>query len=161
MQNVKSNDRTGRRVLLAFYLRLLSWYMKRIILFLLWIVFSSSVCSAQSAGKVLKLVSEHKGPVVSAGHFDVVASNNRSGFETGQVIKHNNIYNMFVNEMFDRPHRDLRIAYWTSGDAINWKRHATIVNSIPGRTPTNPRSEVWVSTIIFNEEEDAMSKKEN
>ncbi len=111
--------------------------------------------SKNSEGKVLRMVAEHKGPVVSADHPDVLASGNRSGFETGQVVKINNVYHMFVNEMFERPHRDLRIAYWTSNDAINWKRHSTIVNSIPGRTPFNPRSEVWVTGVVFNEEEDA------
>lgn len=106
-------------------------------------------------GKVLKMVAEHRGPVISADHPDVLATANRSGFETGQVVKIGTVYHMFVNEMFDRPHRDLRISYWTSPDAINWKRQSTIVNSIPGRTPTNPRSEVWVTGVVFNEEEEA------
>ncbi|MGF2413361.1 hypothetical protein [Ferruginibacter sp.] len=108
-----------------------------------------------TTGKVLKLLSEHNGPVINNDHPDVITSNNKSGFETGQVIKFGNLYHMFVNEMFDRPHRDLRIAYWTSTDAVNWKRQSTIVNSIPGRTPTNPRSEVWVNAVVFNEEESA------
>lgn len=111
---------------------------------------------AKSSGsKVLKMVAEHRGPVISADHPDVVGSANRSGFETGQVVKLNGVYHMFVNEMFDRPHRDLRIAYWTSPDALNWKRQSTVVYSIPGRTPTNPRSEVWVTGVVFNEEEEA------
>jgi hypothetical protein len=105
--------------------------------------------------KVLKLVSEYKGPLISADHPDVLASANRSGFETGQVVKLGGVYHMFVNEMFDRPHRDLRISYWTSSDAVNWKRQSSIRESIPGRTPTNPRSEVWLTAIIFNDDEDA------
>lgn len=105
--------------------------------------------------KVLKMLSEYKGPVIGANHPDVLAVANRSGFETGQVVKLGNVYHMFVNEMFERSHRDLRISYWTSNDAVNWKRQSTIVQSIPGRTPTNPRSEVWVNSVIFNEEEDA------
>lgn len=113
------------------------------------------VQTSKATGKVLKLATEEKAPVIDATHPDVLASANRSGFETGQVVKLNNLYHMFVNEMFDRPHRDLRIAYWTSADAVNWKRQSTIVNSIPGRTPTNPRSEVWVNALIFNEEENA------
>lgn len=110
---------------------------------------------AGKGGKVLKLVSEHPGPVITADHPDVLASANRSGFETGQVVKLDGVYHMFVNEMFDRPHRDLRISYWTSPDAVNWKRHSTVVQSIPGRTPTNPRSEVWVTAVIYNEDEAA------
>ena len=111
------------------------------------------VSPAQS--QVLKLVSEHDGPVVSADHPDVIATGNRSGFETGQVVKIGKMYHMFVNEMFDRPHRDLRIAYWTSNDAAHWKRQSTVVRSIPGRTPDNPRSEVWVTGVVFNDSENA------
>jgi hypothetical protein len=86
---------------------------------------------------------------------DVISTNNQSGFETGQVVKINGVYHMFVNEMFFRPHRDLRIAYWTSNDAVNWKRQSTLVESIPGRSPSNPRSEVWITGVEFNEDENA------
>lgn len=104
---------------------------------------------------LLVAINENDEPVIDANHEDVVASFNQSGFETGQVIKEDGVYHMFINEMFSRPHRDLRIAYWTSVDAIHWKRQSTIVNSIPGRTHTNPRAEVWVNAVIFNEEENA------
>lgn len=57
--------------------------------------------------------------------------------------------------MFHRPHRDMRIAYWTSPDAVNWKRQSTIFNSITGRTAFNPRSELWVTGVLFNEAEEA------
>ncbi|MGD9931182.1 MAG: hypothetical protein AB7U05_14275 [Mangrovibacterium sp.] len=106
-------------------------------------------------GKSLKMISEHQGPVIGPNHPGVLASNNGAGFETGQVVKLNGIYHMFVNEMFNRPHRDLRIAYWTSTDAIHWERRSTQVESISGRTPTNPRSEVWVTGVEFNTDEDA------
>lgn len=111
--------------------------------------------SVQSAGKILKLLTEHTGPIISIDHADVIANSNKSGFETGQVVKINGVYHMFVNEMFDRPHRDLRISYWTSSDAVQWKRNSTIVESIPGRTFANPRAEVWVTGVVFNDEEDA------
>jgi hypothetical protein len=103
----------------------------------------------------LKLISAHRGPVIDAQNADVISSGNHSGFETGQVIKIGETYHMFINEMFQRPHRDMRIAYWTSPDAIHWKRQSTIVNSIPGRTATNPRSEVWVTGVEYNHDEDA------
>lgn len=105
--------------------------------------------------KALTLISEHKGAVIGPGHPDALSSGNRSGFETGQVVKFNGVYHMFVNEMFERPHRDLRIAYWTSRDAVNWKRETTLIESIPGRSPYNPRSEVWVTGVEFNENENA------
>jgi len=105
--------------------------------------------------RTLKLRSEHSGPVIGVDHPDVTASANRSGFETGQVVKIDDVYHMFVNEMFERPHRDLRISYWTSNDAVQWKRQSTIVNSVPGRTHTNPRAEVWVTGVVFNDDENA------
>ncbi|QNL52248.1 hypothetical protein H8S90_12125 [Olivibacter sp. SDN3] len=109
----------------------------------------------ETNAKTLKIVDEHIGPVVGTDHPDVLESNNKSGFETGQIVKVNDVYHMFVNEMFERPHRDLRISYWTSTDAANWERHSTVVKSVPGRTHTNPRAEVWVTGVVFNEEENA------
>jgi hypothetical protein len=103
----------------------------------------------------LVMVSEHQGPVIGPKHPDVLRSINLSGFETGQVVKIGNTYHMFVNEMFGRPHRDLRVSYWTSSDAVSWNRQATIVKSIPGRSATNPRSEVWLTGVEFNVKENA------
>lgn len=136
-------------LLLSFTLVTQAWAQKKD-------QYSSANKSPQiTTDKVLKLATEHKGPVINASHPDVLASNNKSGFETGQVVKLNNTYHMFINEMFDRPHRDLRISYWTSPDAVQWKRQSTVVASIPGRTPSNPRSEVWVNAVVFNEAENA------
>lgn len=111
--------------------------------------------SQDGLSKRLVLASEQPGPVVGTDHKDVLASNNHAGFETGQVVKINGVYHMFVNEMFERPHRDLRIAYWTSPDAVHWERQSTIRESIPGRSPSNPRSEVWVTGVEFNNDENA------
>ena len=95
------------------------------------------------------------GPVIDDRHPNVLKSNNKSGFETGQMIKLDGVYHMFINEMFDRSHRDMRIAHWTSLDAQHWERQSTIVESIPGRSAFNPKSEVWVTGVEFNEEENA------
>lgn len=105
--------------------------------------------------KRLVMIAAHLGPVIGPAHPDVLQTKNKSGFETGQTVKINGTYHMFVNEMFNRPHRDLRIAYWTSTDAENWNRQATIFESIPGRSPTNPRSELWLTGVEFNEQENA------
>ncbi len=75
-------------------------------------VFSQTTQVDQSKTLVLKSV--HIGP----NHTDVLSSSNRSGFEIGQVVKIDSVYHKFVNEMFERPHRDMRIAYWTSDDAV-------------------------------------------
>ncbi len=105
--------------------------------------------------RALKVIGQHQGPVIAAEHPDVVAAGIKSGFETGQVVKVGNQYHMFVNEMLERPHRDMRIAHWQSSDLTSWNRKSTIVNSIAGRTPDNPRSEVWVTGVVFNETENA------
>lgn len=116
-----------------------------------------SVMAAESkpddAKRSLKLLSEHQGPVIGPEHPDVIASKNQSGFETGQLIKHDGVYHMFVNEMFGRPHRQLRCSHWSSPDAVNWKRQSTLVDSIPGRSHANLRSEVWLTGVEFNKAE--------
>lgn len=103
----------------------------------------------------LQLLSAHQGPVFGPEHSDVIETKNLFGFETGQVVKIDGIYHMYVNEMFIRPHRDLRVSYWTSIDAVNWERQSTIIESIDERSPTNPRSEVWCTGVEFNENENA------
>jgi hypothetical protein len=103
----------------------------------------------------LVVISEHQGPVIGPDHPDVRASNNRSGFETGQLVKHKGVYHMFVNEMFGRNHRDMRVSHWTSPDAVNWKRQSTVVDRVPGRSHTNLRTEVWLTGVEYNEDEGA------
>ncbi|MFV0291547.1 MAG: hypothetical protein ACK5IJ_11735 [Mangrovibacterium sp.] len=117
----------------------------------------TTVSNAQDAAlpTSLRVVEEHQGPVITMNHADVLASQNKSGFETGHVVKINGVYHMFVNEMFDRAHRDMRISYWTSSDAKDWARQSTIKESILNRTATNPRSELWLTGVVYNEGEDA------
>ena len=86
--------------------------------------FSQQIQVDQFKTLVLKFV--HNGPVIGPNHKDVLSSNNRSGFETDQVVKIDSVYHMFVNKMFERSHRGMRIAYWTSHDAVNWKRQSTL-----------------------------------
>lgn len=122
----------------------------------LFLIFFCLICtvSAQKNSQPLslKLATAPAHPLINADHADVKASANRSGFETGQVVKVDGMYHMFVNEMFDRPHRDMRISYWTSRDALDWKRQSTVVSSVPGRTFSNPRAEVWLTAVEFDEE---------
>ena len=112
-----------------------------------------TVCAQGKKELVVKRIQE--GPIIDHKHADVIASGNKSGFETGQVVKIKDVYHMFVNEMFGRAHLDMRIAYWTSTNTIDWKRESTIVESVPGRSADNLRSEVWVTAVEFNEEEQA------
>jgi hypothetical protein len=103
---------------------------------------------AGEAGQ-LAVVSEHKGPLIGPGYPGT--QDNRSGFETGCVVWQDGIAHLLVNEMFGLPHLDLRIAHWTSRDGETWQRAATLVDSIVGRSPQNPRSEVWLNAAAFDE----------
>lgn len=131
--------------------------MKYRVLTIIALIFFGGVLQAQNKRQntVLIRIAEENGPIIGPKHLDVLISKNSSGFETGQVVKLGDTYHMFVNEMFQRSHRDMRIAYWVSKDAISWKRKSTLLESIPGRSPSNPRSEVWVTGVEFNEEENA------
>lgn len=142
------------------YLTSVSRHLRYVFLAMMAIVFTNSIYGqgtpvARAKDKVLQLVNESSGPVVGPEHPDVIKSANLSGFETGQVVKLDGVYHMFVNEMFGKAHRDLRVSYWTSSDAVNWARQGTVINSIPGRTWSNPRAEVWLTGVVFNDEEDA------
>lgn len=104
---------------------------------------------AELSGLELKVVGEHTGPLIGPGHPGV--EDNRSGFETGCVVMQNGTAHMFVNEMFGIPHRNLRIAHWVAEAGGGWRRVGTIVESIAGRSPLNPRSEVWLTGIAYDE----------
>jgi hypothetical protein len=110
---------------------------------------------ARAGQTKLVVIGEHQGPVIGPDHPDVQASNNRSGFETGEVIKHQGVYHMFVNEMFGKRFLDMRVSHWSSPDAVNWKRQSTVVESVPRRSHKNLRSEVWVTGVEYNEDEQA------
>ncbi|MFV0365641.1 MAG: hypothetical protein ACK5JS_03935 [Mangrovibacterium sp.] len=47
----------------------------------------ATVLQAQELPSTLERIGEHKGPVITAEHLDVIASKNKSGFETGHVVK--------------------------------------------------------------------------
>lgn len=143
----------------AFEITRPTMVFKFLLLFFCFLPFPDARASGARTDRTLPtklgLKNACESPVVGANHPDVVAAGNRSGFETGQAVKRNGVYHLFVNEMFERPHRDLRIAYWTSSDAEHWTRQRTVVESIPGRTASNPRSEVWVTAVAFNDDENA------
>ena len=100
----------------------------------------------------LTIIEETQGPVI--GPDSTQLGDNKSGFETGMTLKIDGTYHLFISEMFGRPHLDLRIAHWTSPDATNWTRQGTVVDSVPGRSHLNHRSEVWLQGVIFDEKTD-------
>lgn len=116
---------------------------------------NSEAAESKPAKENLFVLREHQGQVIGPDHPDVKATENRSGFETGQVVKHKGVYHMFVNEMFGQHHYDIRTSHWTSPDAVNWKRQSTLLEGVPGRSHTNLRSEVWTTAVEYNEEEEA------
>jgi len=46
----------------------------------------------------LKLLKAESQPVITTDNLDVLSSHNKSGFETGQVIKIGNEYHMFISQ---------------------------------------------------------------
>jgi hypothetical protein len=100
----------------------------------------------------LAVIDEGQAPVI--GPDDPGLAANRSGFENGFTLKLGDTYHLFISEMFERPHLDLRIAHWTSKDAIRWTRQGTVMESKPGRSAENPLSEVWMQTVIFDRKTD-------
>ena len=100
----------------------------------------------------LTVIEEPTAPVI--GPNDPQLGDNKSGFETGMTLKVDGTYHLFISEMFDRPHLDMRIAHWTSPDAVRWARVGTVVDRVPGRSAQNPRSEVWLQGVIFDEKAD-------
>lgn len=103
-------------------------------------------------GERLTLIDESQAPVI--GPEDPGLAGNRSGFENGFTLKLGDTYHLFISEMFGRPHLDLRIAHWTSRDAIHWTRKGVVMGSKPGRSAENPFSEVWMQTVIFDRKTD-------
>ncbi|WP_343520928.1 hypothetical protein [Sphingomonas sp.] len=100
----------------------------------------------------LTIIEEAQAPVIGPDSNQL--GDNKSGFETGMTLKVDGTYHLFISEMFGRPHLDLRIAHWTSPDATNWTRKGTVVDSVPGRSHLNHRSEVWLQGVIFDEKTD-------
>ena len=91
-------------------------------------------------------------PVIGKDHPDVIASGNRTGFETGQVVLQNGIYYMFVGEMFDKERQDMRASLWKSDDGFDWTRVRTLKHSLQyDQSPVNMKKEVWITAAEFNE----------
>jgi hypothetical protein len=97
-------------------------------------------------------IEDYPEPVIRRDHPDVIASGNKTGFETGQVIVQNGIYYMFVGEMFDKERQDMRASLWKSEDGFDWERVRTLKNSLQyDQTPINMKKEVWITGAAFNE----------
>ena len=105
-------------------------------------------------GVGFEVVELQKQPVIDKDHPD--CKDDKYGFEGGVVIKLNGIYHMFTAENPGDPKiARMRIAHWTSADALAWKRQATLFETtgepmeVTGRAYTS----IWQPTPVFNEAE--------
>jgi hypothetical protein len=119
---------------------------------LLFVAAGSLRAQEPSFKSELVVVEDYSNPVIGMDHQDVIASDNKTGFETGQVVVQNGIYYMFVGEMFDKERQDMRASLWKSGDGFNWQRVSTLKNSLQyDQSPNNMKKEVWITGASFNE----------
>jgi len=104
-------------------------------------------------------------PVVDEGHRDTEAI--VGGFEGGRALKIGDTYHMFPTERagirgrersFDRI--KTRIGHWTSKDAVNWNRLATLYQASGKYTyikqdhpASDRRASLWAFMPVFNEQE--------
>lgn len=94
-------------------------------------------------------------PVIDRSNPD--AHDNKYGFEDGMAVKIHGVYHLIVDEMAGDPMWvRMRIAHWTSTDAIHWNRVSTLKE-----TSGKPRSEtglpyesLWGSNVVFDKKTD-------
>jgi len=93
-------------------------------------------------------------PVIDADHPD--CKDNKYGFEGGSVVKVDGVYHLFPAEMAGDPFWvRMRLAHWTSPDAIQWKRESTLkeTSGKPRAVSGLPYDSVWASMPVYNEDE--------
>jgi hypothetical protein len=92
----------------------------------------------------LTLVAQYPEPVITVNSPD--AEGVTYGFEDGEVIKINGIYNLITTEFIENPldtgarFTRSNIAHWTSTDRIHWRRNGTLLASTGVRTGEDPRA---------------------
>ena len=101
-----------------------------------------------------EVVESQKQPVIDKEHPD--CKDDKYGLEGGVVLKLNGTYHLFSAENHGDPYIvKMRLAHWTSPDAIAWKRQSTLFETtgetieVTGR----PYASVWEPTPVFNEAE--------
>ena len=101
-----------------------------------------------------EVVESQKLPVIDKDHPD--CKDDKYGLEGGVVLKLNGTYHLFSSENHGDPYIiKMRLAHWTSPDAINWKRQSTIFETTgqPIEVTGRPYASVWQPTPVFNEAE--------
>jgi hypothetical protein len=92
-------------------------------------------------------------PVIGPDHPDLAG--NRFGFEGGRVLKLGGVYHLFTAEMAGEPFWvKMRLAYWTSADAVQWRRVRTLYETPGTLGPADNRFSLWTPIPVFNDAED-------
>jgi hypothetical protein len=127
--------------------------MYKMFLPLTWIMLATAPSGVQGQMR-LELQQLLDAPVIGREHPD--AKDNKYGFEGGSVIKIDGTYHMFVAELAGDPlWVRLRLAHWCSGDAVHWKRAATIkeTSGKPRGQTGLPYESVWAPMPVYNDAE--------
>ena len=94
-----------------------------------------------------KTVETRNSPVINYDSPGV--QDNKYGFEGGSVIKQGSLYHLFVSEMVGNPFWEkMRLAHWTSVDAVHWKRLSTLYET--NGLSRGPRHALWAPMPIFD-----------
>ena len=112
-----------------------------------------SLASAATSDVRLVVQSAPTAPVIDADHPDL--ADNRYGFEGGSVVKVEGIYHLFVAEMSGDPFWvKMRLAHWTSANAIAWRRASTLFETSGKSEPGDRRFSIWAPMPIFDDSDD-------
>lgn len=101
-----------------------------------------------------KVIQIRDTPVIDAANPD--AKDNKFGFEDGMAVKIHGVYHLIVDEMAGDPMWvKMRIAHWTSPDAIHWKRIATLkeTSGKPKSETGLPYESLWGSNIAYDKKQ--------
>jgi len=91
-------------------------------------------------------------PVIGSDHPDLAG--NQYGFEGGGVIKESGTYHLFTAEMAGDPFwAKMRLAHWSSPDALHWRREGTLYETDGRLTPGDNRFSLWAPMSVFNDDE--------
>jgi hypothetical protein len=112
-----------------------------------------SLASTATSDVRLVVQSAPTAPVIDADHPDL--ADNRYGFEGGSVVKVAGIYHLFVAEMSGDPFWvKMRLAHWTSANAIAWRRASTLFETSGKSEPGDRRFSIWAPMPIFDDSDD-------
>lgn len=105
--------------------------------------------SPSSPDPLLALTQPQQPPVLTSQ--SPAAEGNLHGFEGGRVVKVGGTYYMFTSEMYGNPDWiAMRLAYWTSTDAVHWTRGTTLYQSSGDTTGTDPRAALWSPIPVYD-----------